>query len=579
MNAVICHQLFMMLKVSHFSGRYIAPSISHVAKQTLAVYAYAAALASAGTWNVWGIPYKGGIYQGYACLVKDYDDASTIFFWLGFLPLCVFIPMAYVISCIVRVYRGRMLPPRGQRSTLYMYFSLIFVFAGMWLPFIIITFAWGPARPGVDSTWVLWIGAQFSHLQGLATVWTILFKLDIRAAFMGTISCGKWKLEPRPSQGNTSGSGSRGSRTLRTEQRISGSMQIQSAVSQPSRASSVGSLENRVDNRPVGLDSINEVLGDVSQSEPRDSRDPKEGDKDNVAEKEMGLPASAKRLGSSSDGSAQDGEIADGFRDIQVQQYASYADEEMGIVNPASSSSSRRDSRSSFSSRSSGRPSIAPSLDSFTERDLGIIADGHPTEIQRVVFEESVTLGVEGDEDVNQISSDEESVTFTNEFKLKRSHGRSSDSYEETDVKVVVNNCLPSEMQKRTYEDAVTLGIDRKGIVFDERASCANSVGSSRENGSGVIPDGPPSSIHLKKHEDSGAFYGGNGRILSSHDSDDDKSGSLSDSFDDTFLKIIANISSVPTPSQQMLFEDAAVLQIDCSELIQNEDSYNSFVI
>ena len=47
MNAVISHQLFKMLRVSHSSGRYVAPTIMHVGKQTLAVYTYAAILASA----------------------------------------------------------------------------------------------------------------------------------------------------------------------------------------------------------------------------------------------------------------------------------------------------------------------------------------------------------------------------------------------------------------------------------------------------------------------------------------------------------------------------------------------------
>ena len=60
---------------------------------------------------------------------------------------------------------------------------------------MIITFIWGPASPNVDSTWVLWVGAQFSHLQGLATVWTILFKPDIRLAFLDTVTCGRYNNE------------------------------------------------------------------------------------------------------------------------------------------------------------------------------------------------------------------------------------------------------------------------------------------------------------------------------------------------------------------------------------------------
>ena len=129
MNAVICHQLYRMLKQlkERKRGRYSPQTIPHVIKQTLLVYAYAACLASVATWNVFGIPMKGGVYQGYACLVKDYDNSSTIFFWLGFLPLCIGIPLFYVLSCLIRIWRKGMFPPKGHRTTLWMYFSLIFV--------------------------------------------------------------------------------------------------------------------------------------------------------------------------------------------------------------------------------------------------------------------------------------------------------------------------------------------------------------------------------------------------------------------------------------------------------------------
>ena len=130
----------MHILCSHFISllsRYNAPTIAHVAKQTLIVYGYAACLASLGTWKAFGLPFKAGVYQGYACLIKDYDDASTIFFWLGFLPLCVLIPLVYVLSCIIRIVRegeGMLPPPGDLRTSLWMYFSLIFVFVFMWLP-------------------------------------------------------------------------------------------------------------------------------------------------------------------------------------------------------------------------------------------------------------------------------------------------------------------------------------------------------------------------------------------------------------------------------------------------------------
>ena len=37
---------------------------------------------------------------------------------------------------------------------------------------------------------VFWIGATWSHLQGLVSVWAIALKPDIRIAFIGTVTCG-----------------------------------------------------------------------------------------------------------------------------------------------------------------------------------------------------------------------------------------------------------------------------------------------------------------------------------------------------------------------------------------------------
>mmetsp|Transcript_3957 Transcript_3957/g.5771 ORF Transcript_3957/g.5771 Transcript_3957/m.5771 type:complete len:699 (+) Transcript_3957:190-2286(+) len=572
MNAVISNQLFTMLKVAHSHGRYAPPTIRHVGKQTLIVYTYAALLASVCTWNVFGIPYKGGIYQGYACLVKDYDDPSTIFFWLGFLPLCVFIPMAYVIYCIVRVFRNGMLPPPGQRSTLYMYFSLIFVFVFMWLPFILITFAWGPARPGVDSTWVLWIGAQFSHLQGLATVWTILFKVDIRSAFVGTISCGKLKLEQISNTAARSRSRSSGTGTERTRN-ISGSIQLLSVVSQPSRT---GSTEDR---RPSGLESINEILGSVSHVEPREPRDPRGEDKANIADKEQGLFASEKKLGSSLEDNNDGSEEEDTFRDngpltLQVHRYETSSDEEMGMANPAGSSSS---SSSSRRSSSSSRPSIV-SVESSIENDL-MIADllPVPTEMQRMVYEDAVTLGVEGNELI-RIPADEEMGVIA---PVCSGEGSSSPIVSSENYVNTIVDCIPSDMQRIMYEDAVSLGIGGEDIVqllssvndHENRLAGASSRDTFIENGPKVIADSPPSAIQLKAHEDSRGLQWGKESTHSSLDSDDCSASVCSD---DYFLKMFAKIPDYPTPSQQMLFEDAAALQIDCSELINEEEPRNS---
>jgi hypothetical protein len=581
---VIAHQLFTMLKVAHFRGRYCAPSIRRVMKQTLVVYTYSACLASVCTWNVWGIPFKGGIYQGYGCVAKDYDDPSTNFFWLGFLPLCVLLPMAYVISCSVRIYCGNMLPPEGQRSTLYMYFSLIFVFVFMWLPFIVITCVWGPAHPGVDSTWVVWIvGAQFAHLRGLATVWAILFKPDIRSAFVGTISCGKiTKWEPRSSPGTRSRSRSGGtSNTVRSTERtgnVSGSIQLLSMVSQQSRTGSTGYR------RTSALESMNEILGCV---EPRQ---PGGGDKANTADKDRAFNASEMMLSSSfeddgnpelrgfedllseedevdelDDGDEEDTYRDNGLRPLQVERYEASSYEEMGTVNPSASSSS---------SSSDGGPSVSSSVEAFGVNELRLIADCLPTEMQRMMYGDAVTLqGVGGNEIIQiHVDENEKGTIPASSGEVSSSTALSANTLGENDHDMNVD-CLPSNMQRMVYEDAVTLGVGGKdnaqllaSINDDEsRAAGASSRDTSREKGPNVIADCPPSALQLKAHEDAPALQ--EGKEILKNDA-----GSVSVASDESFLNMIANITNVPTALQQMMFEDYVALTIDCSELINEEE-------
>ena len=184
MNAVIAHQLYKMLRVSHFRGRYHPPTRKRVALQALCVYLYAAVIATLSTWNIPAVPLRAGSYSGFACFPKGYDVPSSIFFWLVFVPAFLLIPLGYVLVCVIIVFRRGMLPPIGRRRNLAVYFfRLVFVFVAMWLPFIIIAFIVGPARPGVESSWLPWTSAAWI---------TSLTKPDIKNAYLGTPTFGWW---------------------------------------------------------------------------------------------------------------------------------------------------------------------------------------------------------------------------------------------------------------------------------------------------------------------------------------------------------------------------------------------------
>ena len=195
---MITYQLYTMLRLSHFRGRYNPPTTKRVGKESMAVYLYSALIASIATWSIPGLPFEGGSYNGFACFPKDYDTASTIFFWLVFVPAFLLIPLGYVCWCAARILWKGWIPPAGRRRNLAVYFfRLIFVFVAMWLPFIIIAFVWAPASSSQNSYWVLWVGASWSHLQGLVSVLFALTKEDVKDCFIGTVTCKCWNVQLR----------------------------------------------------------------------------------------------------------------------------------------------------------------------------------------------------------------------------------------------------------------------------------------------------------------------------------------------------------------------------------------------
>lgn len=182
MNAVVSHQLYTMLRISHRRGRYNPPTRKRVALHAACVYLNAGIIACIATWQVPFLPFKSGSYQGLACFPKDYDNASTLFFWLVFVPTFLLIPFGYFLWCCVEILRKGMLPPVGLRRDLALYFFRLFlVFFFMWLPFIIFAFV-----TRNENSWVGWFGAAWSHLQGLVSVLFGLTKADIKEGFLET---------------------------------------------------------------------------------------------------------------------------------------------------------------------------------------------------------------------------------------------------------------------------------------------------------------------------------------------------------------------------------------------------------
>jgi hypothetical protein len=150
------------------------------------VYLYTGFL---GTWGLTDnekFPYYAGPASGLACLPREIDTRTSVFFWLCFFPLFAGIPTVYVVYVSYNVFQRKLLPPSGKRRLLAVYFfRLIFAFLIMWIPTLIILFI---VVSGVPTS-VLFAGGTWSHLQGAVSAGLSLMKPDIKDAVKNFVLC------------------------------------------------------------------------------------------------------------------------------------------------------------------------------------------------------------------------------------------------------------------------------------------------------------------------------------------------------------------------------------------------------
>ena len=196
LNAVIAWQLHEMLTASAKRQRFYPPTRFQVMKLSLLVYAFS------GLIGCWGFtfgrssdlawwPMTSGPLAGLYCVPLAVDSLyGELFLWLVCFPLIQGIPSLYLMYVVYEVYFKRLLPPVGQRRSLVIYFArLIFVFAVMWTPALIIRFI--PAIP----PWVNWVGGTWGHLQGAVSAAVSLMKDDIFDAVRAFVTCSKEKTD------------------------------------------------------------------------------------------------------------------------------------------------------------------------------------------------------------------------------------------------------------------------------------------------------------------------------------------------------------------------------------------------
>lgn len=153
-NSLIAREIHVLLRSSQRMIRYQPPTIKQVAQRSLWAYAFCAFL---GMWCIFSIdwiPLEVDTQFGFFCHPVEDDLGSTLFLWLVFLPCYVVIPYMYSIWVLYDIVWGsKLLPPRGRRRQLAVYFfRIIFVFLLMWTPSVVVIYV----LRGQTTPWMGW---------------------------------------------------------------------------------------------------------------------------------------------------------------------------------------------------------------------------------------------------------------------------------------------------------------------------------------------------------------------------------------------------------------------------------------
>lgn len=126
-NVVMAREVHKLLRASKVRRRYSPPQPRTVVLQSLVIYALAATVC--GLPFIEFLPLKPRLVHGFVCLPYEYSLASSLFQHLVYVQLQIGIPLIFVIYVAVDIIHNQLLPKRGRRRELGLYFCRIcFVF-------------------------------------------------------------------------------------------------------------------------------------------------------------------------------------------------------------------------------------------------------------------------------------------------------------------------------------------------------------------------------------------------------------------------------------------------------------------
>ena len=209
MNGLICWEVHRLLRCSMNRERYFPPSIINVLQKSAVVYVASALISSIPILPFdWILVNADVVAAGAGCVsiyfvrlgrtrekirakalmhlffyllqnVNYYDLESEFFFWFVVCPLLMGIPYVYVMYVALDVHLKDLLPPRGYRRELAIYyFKIIFVVFFVWMPYLVVFVA----LRGRVHPWVVWTMGAVAHSQTMISAVLACQKSDIREA-------------------------------------------------------------------------------------------------------------------------------------------------------------------------------------------------------------------------------------------------------------------------------------------------------------------------------------------------------------------------------------------------------------
>lgn len=154
-------------------------------------FCYAVGAVMAGLTITEIFPLQVGLINGLACLPYLSSTSQQLIFVFVYFPFLVLFPQTVAFVLGVKIWRSGLLPFKGETRNLFIFFyRIILVFVVVWLPAIILVLILDPKKVpfGVMSFAAIW-----THLEGFLCSIIMLFRTDIRSAFLDFVLCRTWK--------------------------------------------------------------------------------------------------------------------------------------------------------------------------------------------------------------------------------------------------------------------------------------------------------------------------------------------------------------------------------------------------